>query len=172
MRRSIYSPFGIRVLGFVIIAQGIATMIYGHRAPRWHMAFVPVGRKASRSSSAAGCSMSPEDERDRLLQTIQPGRVRRRQRRAVRYCVGSQALLEGAPSDFAHPSHPRRFHCGSRRHSSGARMSCPTPTKRKYGTLQAAVFFARANVARAYKCTCGAYHLSTKPRTGKKIGLG
>lgn len=44
-RRSIYSPLGIRVVGVVMLAQGVATLVLGHRAPRWHMAFVRWGAK-------------------------------------------------------------------------------------------------------------------------------
>lgn len=44
-RRSIYSPLGQRVLGLVLIAQGLATLALGARAPRWQMAFVRWGAK-------------------------------------------------------------------------------------------------------------------------------
>lgn len=39
--RSIYSPFGVRIYGLVKIAEGIAIVLFGKRAPGWtlHFAF-------------------------------------------------------------------------------------------------------------------------------------
>jgi hypothetical protein len=51
-----------------------------------------------------------------------------------------------------------------------SQRSCPTPEKRAYVEREAAVFFARADGLRAYKCPCGAYHLSSKQKPGKRMG--
>lgn len=48
---------------------------------------------------------------------------------------------------------------------------CPTPEKKSYETREAAVFFARADGLRAYRCPCGAWHLSGKVRAGKRMGV-
>lgn len=50
-------------------------------------------------------------------------------------------------------------------------MRCPTPEKKAYETRQTAVFFARADGLRAYKCSCGKFHLSSKQRPGKRMGV-
>lgn len=50
-------------------------------------------------------------------------------------------------------------------------MACPTPEKRSYGTREAAVFFARADGLRAYRCPCGGWHLSSKPKRGQRMGV-
>jgi hypothetical protein len=49
---------------------------------------------------------------------------------------------------------------------------CPTPAKRAYGNREAAVFFARADGLRAYRCGCGSWHLSSMARDGKRMGIG
>lgn len=50
-------------------------------------------------------------------------------------------------------------------------IACPTPEKKGYATREAAVFFARADGLRAYRCRCGVFHLSSKPRTDKRMGV-
>ena len=39
---------------------------------------------------------------------------------------------------------------------------CPTPSKRRFETQEAAGFFARADGMRAYRCRCGFWHLTSK----------
>lgn len=50
-------------------------------------------------------------------------------------------------------------------------LPCPTPAKKSYDTRDAAVFFARADGLRAYQCRCGAWHLSSKQKAGKRMGV-
>lgn len=52
--RSIYSPLGQRVLGLVLIAQGVATLVLGARAPRWQMSFVRWGARRNGLRKLAG----------------------------------------------------------------------------------------------------------------------
>lgn len=49
--------------------------------------------------------------------------------------------------------------------------ACPTPEKRSYDSRDAAVFFARADGLRAYRCPCGAWHLSSKVKPGTRMGV-
>lgn len=51
-------------------------------------------------------------------------------------------------------------------------VACPTPQKKSYATRETAVFFARADGLRAYLCPCGLWHLSSKVRAGKRMGIG
>jgi hypothetical protein len=50
-------------------------------------------------------------------------------------------------------------------------VKCPTPQKKVYDSREAAIFFARADGLRAYQCPCGRWHLSSKVRHGKRMGV-
>ena len=55
--------------------------------------------------------------------------------------------------------------------TSRIEMNCPTPQKKAYETRVAALFFAETDGPRAYRCSCGKWHLSSQPRTGKPMGV-
>jgi hypothetical protein len=48
---------------------------------------------------------------------------------------------------------------------------CPVPDKVAYRSAEAALFFGEADGLRAYRCSCGKWHLSSRPRKGKKMGV-
>jgi hypothetical protein len=48
---------------------------------------------------------------------------------------------------------------------------CPTPRKKAYDSITAAVYYARADCLRAYRCKCGKWHLTSKVRRGKRMGV-
>ena len=50
-------------------------------------------------------------------------------------------------------------------------MKCPTPEKKSYEDKRAAVFFAQADGLRAYQCPCGKWHLSSREKPGRWMGV-